>query len=131
MEIIDATCPVVAALQRKVKRAYEEMAKVGGTVVILGKRGHAEVVGLTGQVDEKAVVVENEAEATTTADDVSDTTKVEDTTTAADVTTATEAKTEATTTVVTTVPTTSRPIMIVTSEKATTTKRTAKPTSAP
>ena len=62
VEIIDATCPVVAALQRKVKRAYEEMAKVGGTVVILGKRGHAEVVGLTGQVDEKAVVVENEAD---------------------------------------------------------------------
>ena len=62
VEIIDAACPVVAALQRKVKRAYEEMAKVGGTVVILGKRGHAEVVGLTGQVDEKAVVVENEAD---------------------------------------------------------------------
>ena len=60
VEIIDATCPVVAALQRKVKKAYEEMSKVGGTVVILGKRGHAEVVGLTGQVDEKAVVVECE-----------------------------------------------------------------------
>jgi 4-hydroxy-3-methylbut-2-enyl diphosphate reductase len=60
IEIIDATCPVVAALQRKVKKAYEEMAKVGGTVVILGKRGHAEVVGLTGQVNEKAIVVESE-----------------------------------------------------------------------
>lgn len=60
IEIIDATCPVVAALQRKVKGAYEKMSAVGGTVVILGKRGHAEVVGLTGQVDEKAVVVESE-----------------------------------------------------------------------
>ena len=60
VEIIDATCPVVAALQRKVKKAHEEMAKVGGTVVILGKRGHAEVVGLTGQVNEEAIVVENE-----------------------------------------------------------------------
>ena len=60
VEVIDATCPVVAALQRKVKAAYEAMSKVGGTVVILGKRGHAEVVGLTGQVDEKAVVVECE-----------------------------------------------------------------------
>ena len=60
VEIVDATCPVVAALQRKVKKAYEEMAKVGGSVVILGKRGHAEVVGLTGQVDEKAIVVESE-----------------------------------------------------------------------
>lgn len=60
VEIIDATCPVVAALQRKVKAAHEEMTKVGGTVVILGKRGHAEVVGLTGQVEEKAIVIENE-----------------------------------------------------------------------
>ena len=60
VEVIDATCPVVAALQRKVKKAYEEMSAVGGTVVILGKRGHAEVVGLTGQVDEQVVVVECE-----------------------------------------------------------------------
>ena len=60
IEIIDATCPVVAALQRKVKSAYEKMQAIGGTVVILGKRGHAEVVGLTGQVDERAIVVESE-----------------------------------------------------------------------
>ena len=60
VEIIDATCPVVAALQRKVKAAYEQMRGVGGTVVILGKRGHAEVVGLTGQIDEKAMVIESE-----------------------------------------------------------------------
>ena len=60
VEVVDATCPVVAALQRKVKKAYEEMEKVGGSVVILGKRGHAEVVGLIGQVDEKAIVVECE-----------------------------------------------------------------------
>ena len=60
VEVIDATCPVVAALQRKVKKAYEEMAKVDGSVVILGKRGHAEVVGLTGQVEEQAIVVESE-----------------------------------------------------------------------
>ena len=60
IEVIDATCPVVAALQRKVKEAYRKMQEVGGTVVILGKRGHAEVVGLTGQVEEHAVVVESE-----------------------------------------------------------------------
>ncbi len=60
IEIIDATCPVVAALQRKVKEAYHKMQEKGGTVVILGKRGHAEVVGLTGQVGEQAVVVERE-----------------------------------------------------------------------
>lgn len=62
IEIIDATCPVVAALQRKVKAAYSKMCNVGGTVVILGKRGHAEVVGLIGQVEEMAVVIEDESD---------------------------------------------------------------------
>ncbi len=60
VDIIDATCPVVAALQRKVKEAYEKVASAGGSVVILGKHGHAEVVGLTGQVDERAIVIEGE-----------------------------------------------------------------------
>lgn len=58
VEVIDATCPVVAALQQRVKRAYAKMQERNGTVVILGKRGHAEVVGLTGQVAEDAIVVE-------------------------------------------------------------------------
>ena len=60
IEVIDATCPVVARLQEKVKLAYERMAPLGGQVVILGKRGHAEVVGLTGQVDDRAIVIERE-----------------------------------------------------------------------
>ena len=58
--VIDATCPVVAALQKRVKRAYEQMQTVGGTVVILGKRGHAEVVGLAGQVAGNVVTIEGE-----------------------------------------------------------------------
>ena len=62
VEIIDATCPVVARLQRRVREAYAKMNEVGGRVVLLGKRGHAEVVGLIGQVDDDVVVVENEAE---------------------------------------------------------------------
>ena len=62
IEVIDATCPVVAALQRKVKRAYDKMQEVGGQVVILGKHGHAEVVGLTGQVEGRAIVVEKESD---------------------------------------------------------------------
>ena len=62
VEIIDATCPVVAALQRRVKRAYEQMQQCGGQLVILGKHGHAEVVGLIGQVDGDAIVIENEEE---------------------------------------------------------------------
>ncbi len=58
LEIIDATCPVVAKLQQRVKRAYEAMQEVGGQVVLLGKKGHAEVVGLTGQVEDDVIVVE-------------------------------------------------------------------------
>ncbi len=58
IEVIDATCPVVARLQKRVKYAHERMRPVGGQVVILGKRGHAEVVGLTGQVGEPTLVIE-------------------------------------------------------------------------
>ncbi len=60
IEIIDATCPVVAKLQQRVKEAYQEMKAVGGSVVLLGKRGHAEVVGLTGQVEDRVRVIERE-----------------------------------------------------------------------
>ena len=59
IEVIDATCPVVAKLQARVVRAAEQMRRVGGQVVILGKRGHAEVVGLTGQVEEPVTVIES------------------------------------------------------------------------
>ncbi len=58
--IIDATCPVVAKLQERVVMAYEKMQSVDGQVVLLGKRGHAEVVGLTGQVEDRVIVVERE-----------------------------------------------------------------------
>lgn len=54
----DATCPVVAKLQRLTIEADRQMQAVGGTVLILGKKGHAEVVGLNGQIDDRAVVVE-------------------------------------------------------------------------
>jgi 4-hydroxy-3-methylbut-2-enyl diphosphate reductase len=60
IDIVDATCPVVARLQRLVREAYAMMAEVGGSVVLLGKRGHAEVIGLTGQVDDDVRVVERE-----------------------------------------------------------------------
>lgn len=62
IEVIDATCPVVARLQEKVKQAHAKMRACGGQVVILGKRGHAEVVGLTGQVADPTLVVESEAD---------------------------------------------------------------------
>lgn len=58
LEIIDATCPVVAKLQERVKEGYAKMQEVEGQVVLLGKKGHAEVVGLTGQVEDDVLVVE-------------------------------------------------------------------------
>ena len=57
IELIDATCPIVLALQERIRRGYEEMRAVGGQVVIFGKPGHAEVIGLNGQTRGTAVVV--------------------------------------------------------------------------
>ncbi len=58
-KIVDATCPVVAKLQKRVKEAYNQMQEVNGQLILLGKRGHAEVVGLNGQVNNDCIVVEN------------------------------------------------------------------------
>ena len=58
IEIIEATCPVVAQLQRKIKQSYEQSDPEREQIVIYGKRGHAEVNGLVGQTDGHAVVVE-------------------------------------------------------------------------
>ena len=55
--IIDATCPVVLALQKKIKSAYKEAQKKNGQVLIFGKPGHAEVIGLLGQTDNSAIVI--------------------------------------------------------------------------
>ena len=62
IRVVDATCPVVAKLQQRVVKAHERMEHEDGQVVILGKRGHAEVVGLTGQVSRPTIVVESEAD---------------------------------------------------------------------
>lgn len=62
IRVVDATCPVVAKLQQRVVKAHQRMEREGGQVVILGKRGHAEVVGLTGQVSGPTTVIENEAD---------------------------------------------------------------------
>ena len=55
--LIDATCPVVLQLQRRIKRQYE--ASPQAQIVIFGKNGHAEVLGLVGQTEGHAIVVEN------------------------------------------------------------------------
>lgn len=57
IQIIDATCPVVLQLQRRIKRQYDSNPQA--QIVIFGKNGHAEVLGLVGQTQGKAVVVEN------------------------------------------------------------------------
>ncbi len=57
LELIDASCPVVLKLQHRVKTAFDKMEKEKGQIVIYGKKGHAEVIGLTGQTMEKAIVV--------------------------------------------------------------------------
>ncbi|MBQ8714825.1 MAG: 4-hydroxy-3-methylbut-2-enyl diphosphate reductase [Prevotella sp.] len=56
IEIIDATCPVVLQLQRKIKKQYEAG---NGQIVIFGKKGHAEVLGLVGQTQSAAIVIES------------------------------------------------------------------------
>lgn len=59
-EIIDCTCPVVLQLQKNIKQAYErQMAAGTGQILIFGKTGHAEVLGLLGQTEGNAIVVEN------------------------------------------------------------------------
>ena len=57
IEIIDATCPVVLALQRRIHRQYA--ANPDAQIVIFGKNGHAEVLGLVGQTHSRARVIEN------------------------------------------------------------------------
>ena len=57
IEIIDATCPVVLQLQRRIKRQYDACKEA--QIVIFGKPGHAEVLGLVGQTESKAIVIAN------------------------------------------------------------------------
>ena len=57
LELIDASCPVVLKLQNRVKHAYDKMHEVSGQIVIYGQKGHAEVIGLTGQTRGDAIVV--------------------------------------------------------------------------
>lgn len=62
IEIIDATCPVVLQLQRRIKKQYdskdeEQKTKGKKQIVIFGKPGHAEVLGLVGQTENNAIVI--------------------------------------------------------------------------
>ena len=68
IEIIDATCPVVLQLQKRIKKQYDESIPLlqegkgevtPAQIVIFGKKGHAEVLGLVGQTQSNAIVIEN------------------------------------------------------------------------
>ena len=64
IEIIDATCPVVLQLQTRIKKQYDEnlttnLSPLTSQIVIFGKKGHAEVLGLVGQTQSNAIVIES------------------------------------------------------------------------
>lgn len=63
IEIIDATCPVVLRLQQRIKQEYALQDKHDKQIVIYGKAGHAEVLGLVGQTSGQAIVIESLKEA--------------------------------------------------------------------
>ena len=59
IEIIDATCPVVLHLQERIKKEYDNDKDHKKQIVIFGKNGHAEVLGLVGQTEGTAIVIES------------------------------------------------------------------------
>ena len=64
IEIIDATCPVVLKLQQRIHNAYNAKNEPDTQIVIFGKNGHAEVLGLVGQTNGEAIVIESLEEVT-------------------------------------------------------------------
>lgn len=63
IEIIDATCPVVLHLQERIKKEYDSDPSHNKQIVIFGKKGHAEVMGLVGQTAGTAIVIERPEDA--------------------------------------------------------------------
>jgi 4-hydroxy-3-methylbut-2-en-1-yl diphosphate reductase len=58
IKLIDATCPVVLSLQKRVKASYKKYLSGDGQLVIFGKKGHAEVIGLNGQIKNRGIIIE-------------------------------------------------------------------------
>lgn len=59
IEVIDASCPVVLRLQKRIRETYLQHHGTGVQIVIFGKKGHAEVIGLEGQTNNTAIVIES------------------------------------------------------------------------
>jgi 4-hydroxy-3-methylbut-2-enyl diphosphate reductase len=64
IQLIDASCPVVLRLQKNIKTGFDDILDKGGQVVIYGKEGHAEVNGLVGQTNGRAIVIGGEDDLT-------------------------------------------------------------------
>ena len=62
INLIDATCPVVLHLQERIKKEYDADTQHKKQIVIFGKKGHAEVIGLEGQTNNTAIVIEKIAD---------------------------------------------------------------------
>ena len=60
IELIDASCPIVLSLQKAIRMEFNEMKERKGQIVIYGKEGHPEVLGLIGQTDGTAIVIKGE-----------------------------------------------------------------------
>lgn len=60
LQLTDATCPVVLKLQQRIRQSWDVLSKQGGQIVLFGKKGHAEVIGLMGQTNNECILVENE-----------------------------------------------------------------------
>ena len=63
IQLLDASCPVVLKLQHQIKEGHQQLKDIDGQVIIFGKEGHAEVIGLVGQTDGEAIII-------TTVDDL-------------------------------------------------------------
>ena len=60
IRLIDGTCPIVIKLQKKIRKSFIENYEAGCQIVIFGKKNHPEVLGLSGQTDNLAIIVEEE-----------------------------------------------------------------------
>jgi len=60
IRLIDGTCPIVVKLQQKIRKSFSESENNEGQIVIFGKKNHPEVLGLSGQTDNRAIIIENE-----------------------------------------------------------------------
>lgn len=58
----DGTCPIVLVLQKKVREAWSALKASNGQVIIYGKKGHAEVIGLAGQTNDEALIISHKEE---------------------------------------------------------------------